>query len=46
LVQNLDRRVHQETMLRVSIADDPICSVALGAGKMLDSNVLHKVAVR
>src|ERR671927_142860 len=35
LLKNLDKRLSIETGLPVSIADDPLSSVVLGAGKML-----------
>src|SRR5213082_4274675 len=46
LLKNLDKRIQDETGLPVSIADDPLCSVALGVGKMLgDFTLLRKVSV-
>jgi rod shape-determining protein MreB len=36
LLKNLDRRIGTETGLPVLIADDPLLSVVIGAGKMLD----------
>jgi rod shape-determining protein MreB len=46
LLRNLDGRVREQTGLSVSIADDPICCVALGAGKVLeDFKLLKRVAV-
>jgi rod shape-determining protein MreB len=35
LLKNLDKRLSIETGLAVSIADDPIASVVLGAGRLL-----------
>jgi rod shape-determining protein MreB len=35
LLQNLDKRIREETGLPVFIADDPFCSVVLGCGKLL-----------
>src|SRR5262249_10677900 len=35
LLKNLDKRIREETGLSVCIADDPLCSVVLGTGKML-----------
>src|ERR1700732_3092551 len=35
MLKNLDKRIRAETGLPVSIADDPLTSVVLGAGKML-----------
>jgi rod shape-determining protein MreB len=46
LLRNLDRCVREQTGLAVAIADDPICCVARGAGKMLeDFALLKRVAV-
>jgi rod shape-determining protein MreB len=46
LLRNLDRRIAQETGLPVSIADDPLSSVVLGAGKLLnDFKLLRKIAI-
>jgi rod shape-determining protein MreB len=35
-LKSLDRRIREETGLPVSIAEDPLASVVLGTGKMLD----------
>ena len=35
LLKNLNTRIRKETGLPVSIADDPLTSVVVGAGKML-----------
>ncbi|HLP62332.1 MAG TPA: rod shape-determining protein [Candidatus Deferrimicrobium sp.] len=44
LLKNLDKRLREETMLPVFIADDPLSSVALGAGKILENiDLLKKV---
>lgn len=44
LLKNLDKRLREETSLPVFIADDPLSSVALGAGKILDNiDLLKKV---
>jgi rod shape-determining protein MreB len=44
LLKNLDRRLSIETGLPVSVAEDPLSSVVLGAGKMLsDFNLLKRV---
>jgi rod shape-determining protein MreB len=40
LLKNLDTRIRQETGLPVLIADEPLLSVVLGAGKMLDDFAL------
>jgi rod shape-determining protein MreB len=44
LLKNLDKRLRAETGLPVSVADDPLTSVVLGAGKMLsDFSLLKRV---
>lgn len=44
LLKNLDRRLREETSLPVFIAEDPLSSVVLGAGKILDNiPLLRKV---
>jgi rod shape-determining protein MreB len=46
LIRNLDERIRHETGLPVSIADDPLASVALGTGKMLtDFKLLRKISI-
>ena len=46
LLKNLDKRIREETGLPVSIADDPLCSVVVGAGKMLnDFKLLRKITL-
>jgi len=46
LLRSLDKRLREETGLPVLIADDPLSSVVLGAGKMLDDfELLKRVAV-
>ncbi len=46
MLRNLDRRISGETGLPVSIADNPLASVVLGTGKMLDNfKLLRKVSV-
>lgn len=46
LLRNLDLRIRQETGLPVSIADNPLASVVLGTGKMLeDFKLLRKVSL-
>ncbi len=46
LLQNMDERLRRETGLPVSIAEDPLSSVVLGAGKMLsDFNLLKKISL-
>jgi rod shape-determining protein MreB len=46
LLKNLDARIRQETGLPVMIADDPLLSVVIGAGKMLDDfGLLQRVSM-
>src|SRR5690349_5962964 len=46
LLKHLDTRIRAETGLPVSIADDPLCSVVLGTGKMLsDFKLLRKISL-
>ncbi len=46
LIKNLDKRIREETGLPVSIADDPLASVVLGTGRMLDDfNLLRQVCI-
>jgi rod shape-determining protein MreB len=42
LLRNLDKRLHKETGLPIRIADDPLSTVALGAGKALDMGDVFK----
>jgi rod shape-determining protein MreB len=42
LLRNLDRRLHQETQLRVQIVEQPLSAVVVGAGKMLEDRKLLK----
>jgi rod shape-determining protein MreB len=45
LLKNLDRRIRDDTFLPVALAEDPLASVVLGAGKMLDSpTLLRRIA--
>jgi rod shape-determining protein MreB and related proteins len=45
LLRNLDKRLREETGLPVLVAENPLTSVVLGAGKMLtDLDLLRKVA--
>jgi rod shape-determining protein MreB len=45
LLRNLDRRLRDETGLPVLVAENPLTSVVLGAGKILtDIELLKKVA--
>jgi rod shape-determining protein MreB len=46
LLRNLDDRIHAETGVPVQIAEDPLSSVVLGAGKMLsDFGLLRKISL-
>src|SRR5881397_147241 len=46
LLKNLDKRIREETGLPVCIADDPLCSVVLGTGKVLsDFRLLRKILI-
>ena len=46
LLRGLDARIHAETGVPVQVAEDPLSSVVLGAGKMLsDFNLLRKVSL-
>ncbi len=46
LLKNLDKRLREETGLPVSMGEDPLSSVVLGTGRMLeDVNLLRKVCL-
>ncbi len=46
LLKNLDKRLREETGLPLSMAEDPLSSVVLGAGKMLsDFSLLRKISI-
>ena len=46
LLKNLDKRIREETQLPVFITEDPLTTVVLGAGKMLDDlELLKKISV-
>jgi rod shape-determining protein MreB len=46
LIKNLDKRISEETGLPVSLADDPLACVVLGAGKMLNEvKLLRQVKI-
>jgi rod shape-determining protein MreB len=46
LLKNLDKLLREETSLPVSVAEDPLCSVVLGTGKMLsDFDLLRKISL-
>jgi len=45
LLKNMDKRIMEETKLPVFITDDPLATVVLGAGKMLeDLDLLKKIS--
>ncbi|MDY0185443.1 MAG: rod shape-determining protein [Desulfuromonadaceae bacterium] len=46
MLRNIDKLLHRETGLPVVIADEPLSSVVLGAGKILDElELLRRVAI-
>lgn len=46
LLRNLDKRLREETQLPVFVTEDPLTSVVLGAGKLLDDlDLLRKIAL-
>ncbi|TET69045.1 MAG: rod shape-determining protein [Candidatus Aminicenantes bacterium] len=46
LLKNLDKRLREETQLPVFITEDPLTTVVLGAGKMLDDiDLLKKISI-
>jgi rod shape-determining protein MreB len=46
LVKNIDKRIREETQLPVFITEDPLTTVVLGAGKMLDDlELLRKISL-
>lgn len=46
LLKNFDKRIREETQLPVFITEDPLTSVVLGAGKMLDDlELLKKISL-
>src|SRR3989442_3155644 len=46
LLKNMDKRLREETGLPVQLAEDPLSSVVLGAGKMLsDFNLLRRISL-
>jgi rod shape-determining protein MreB len=46
LLKNLDKRIREETKLPVFITDDPLTTVVLGAGKLLDDiDLLKKICL-
>lgn len=47
LLKNIDKRIREETKLPVFITEDPLTSVVLGAGKMLDDlDLLKKISLK
>ena len=46
MLRNLDRRVRQETGLPVQLAEDPLTSVVMGAGILLEDTKLLKRMMR
>jgi len=46
LLKNLDKRIEEETGLPVSVAEDPLCSVVMGTGKLLsDFTLLRRISI-
>lgn len=46
LLKNIDKRIREETQLPVFITEDPLSTVVLGAGKMLDDlELLKKISL-
>lgn len=46
LLKNLDKRIREETQLPVFITDDPLTSVVMGAGRLLDDlDLLKKISL-
>lgn len=46
LLKNMDKRLREETQLPVFVTEDPLTSVVLGAGKMLDDlELLKKISL-
>ncbi|MBN2245502.1 MAG: rod shape-determining protein [Candidatus Aminicenantes bacterium] len=46
LLRNLDKRIREETKLPVFVAEDPLITVVLGAGMMLDNlDLLKKISL-
>ncbi|MDP2799567.1 MAG: rod shape-determining protein, partial [Deltaproteobacteria bacterium] len=47
LLRNLDKLLREETGLPIIIADDPLSSVVLGSGKILDNiDILKEIAIQ
>jgi rod shape-determining protein MreB len=46
LLRNLDKRIREETKLPVFITEDPLTTVVIGAGKLLDDlDLLKKISL-
>ena len=46
LLKNLDKLLKEESGLPITIAEDPLTTVALGSGKVLDSlEILKRVVI-
>jgi rod shape-determining protein MreB len=46
LLKNLDKRLREETQLPVFLTEDPLTSVVMGAGKLLnDLDLLRKISL-
>ena len=46
MLKNLDKRLREETGLPLALAEDPLASVVLGAGRMLsDFGLLRKISI-
>ncbi|HAR35836.1 MAG TPA: rod shape-determining protein, partial [Acidobacteria bacterium] len=46
LLKNLDKRIREETQLPVFITEDPLTSVVMGAGRLLeDIDLLKKISL-
>jgi rod shape-determining protein MreB len=46
MLKNLDKRLREETGLPVAMAEDPLSTVVLGAGKMLGNfELLRKISL-
>lgn len=46
LMKGIDKLLEEETGLAVNIADDPLCAVALGTGRIIeDEDLLQRIAI-
>ncbi|MEW6265572.1 MAG: rod shape-determining protein [Thermodesulfobacteriota bacterium] len=43
LLKGLDKRIHQDTNLKVNLASDPLLSVALGAGRVMENIAAYRM---